>query len=94
MIAENRTFNKRRINLDGGFFYACEFNGCELVYNGLMEVNFDKCSFKECSWQFLGPASNMLEFLKVLYDGGGKNVVEAAFNQIRGQTVGVGSAPS
>ena len=41
MIAENRTFNKRRINLDGGFFYACEFNGCELVYNGLMEVNFD-----------------------------------------------------
>ena len=86
MIAENRTFKDRRINLDGASFYRCEFKGCTLVYSAVMEVNFENCNFSnDCTWQFAGPAGNMLSFMAVLYGSGAKELIESTINQIRGQ---------
>lgn len=92
MIAENRTFKNRKINLDGGSFYACEFRGCTLLFSALMEVDIDKCTFvNDCTWQFVGPAANMLAFMSVLYATGAKDLVEVTFKQIRGEGVDSGS---
>ena len=93
MIAENRTFKNRRINLDGCSFYSCQFNGCTLVYSAFMPVGFDKCTFvNDCNWQFQGPAANMLEFMSVLYASGAKELIDLTFEKIRGQTLD--SAPT
>ena len=88
MIAENRTFKNRRINLDGGSFYSCQFSGCTLVYSAFMPVAFEKCTFvNDCNWQFQGPAANMLEFMSVLYGSGAKELIDLTFDKIRGQTL-------
>ncbi len=89
MIAENRTFKNRRINLDGASFSSCQFNGCTLLFSGFMPVDFDKCTFaNDCKWQFLGPAANMLEFMSVLYASGAKELIETSFKKIRGDAAG------
>ena len=90
MIAENATFKGRKINIDGESFYSCQFDGCTLVFSGLMPVTFDGCNFNSCSWEFSGPASNTLAFMKTFYAGGGKDLIENTLQGIRGQRAGPG----
>lgn len=92
MIIENAEFKERTINLDGGSFYSCQFESCRLVYHGLMQPVLDGCSFNDCSWEFGGPASNVLELMKAIYQIGAKDVIENTFNNIRGASAG--SEPS
>lgn len=40
--------------------------------------------FENCRPQFVGPAGNTLNFLKVLYASGSTEMVEQIFQQIRG----------
>ncbi len=90
MIAENTTFKGRKINIDGGSFYSCQFDGCTLVFSGLMPATLDDCDFNNCSWEFNGPASNTIVFMKAFYAGGGKELIENIFQNIRGQSTGPG----
>ena len=90
MIAENMTFTGKTIALDGSSFYACDFTDCTLIYNGLLPVTMDGCSFDDCNWQFSGAASNTVGFMKALYAGGAKDLIEATFQNIRGKTPGRG----
>ena len=90
MIAENTTFKGRKINIDGGSFYSCKFDGCTLVFSGLMPTTLEGCSFNNCFWQFSGPASNTLEFMTALYAGGAKDLIENTIRNIRGQKAGSG----
>ncbi len=87
MIAEEMVFEGKTIVLDGGSFYACQFNRCKLIYNGMMPVTMDKCSFDNCEWQFAGPALNTIGFMQALYTGGAKDLIENIFRTIRGENV-------
>ena len=90
MIAENAVFKGRKITIDGGSFYSCQFVGCTLVFSGLMPPTLEGCNFNACSWQFSGPASNTIAFMTALYAGGAEDVIENTFRNIRGQKAGPG----
>ena len=90
MIAENAVFKGRKISIDGGSFYSCQFNRCTLVYSGLMPTTMEGCTFDACSWEFSGPASNTLAFMTALYAGGAKDLIENTLRNICGQKVGPG----
>ena len=90
MIAENAVFKGRKITIDGGSFYSCKFDGCTLVYSGLMPATLEDCNFNACSWEFSGPALNTISFMTALYAGGGKILIENTLQKIRGETAGPG----
>ncbi len=90
MIAENATFKGRKINIDGGSFYSCQFDGCTLVFSGLMPATLEGCNFNNCSWIFSGPALNTIAFMTALYAGGAKALIENTLQNIRGQKGGPG----
>ena len=83
MVATNKTFKKQQIVLDGGSFYNCTFDECELIYSGLMPVFMNGNTLKNCRWRFDGPAINTMAFLTMLYNSGAKDLVEATFNGVR-----------
>lgn len=90
MIAEKTTFEGKTIVLDGGSFYVCQFKGCTLIFNGVLPVTMDGCSFDNCKWQFSGPAQNTIGFMQALYTGGAKDLIENTFQNIRGKKAGSG----
>ena len=87
MIAEKMAFEGKKIVLDGGSFYACQFKSCTLIYNGMMPVTMDGCSFDNCEWQFAGPALNTFNFMQALYVSGAKDLIENIFRNVRGENV-------
>ena len=88
MIAEKMTLEGKTIILDGGSFYACQFKGCTLIFNGVLPVVMERCSFDgDCKWQFSGPAQNTIVFMQALYAGGAKDLIENTFRNIRGESV-------
>ena len=90
MIAENATFKGRLINIDGGSFYSCHFDGCTLVFSGLMTTTLEGCDFNNCFWQFSGSASNTIAFMTALYSAGAADVIENTLQNIRGKKAGAG----
>ncbi len=87
MIAEEMTFEGKTVVLDGGSYYACQFKNCTLIFNGVLPVTMDKCSFDNCNWQFSGPAQNTIGFMRGLYTGGAKDLIENIFRNIRGENI-------
>jgi hypothetical protein len=79
-----RTFENVTLIIDNSIYEACKFVRCNLVYNGFAGVGFDNCLFTDCTWQFHGPAANVLAFLGALYNKlGAENLVEGIFETIR-----------
>jgi len=84
MTHKDVKFNNERIQIDGQSFDHCDFQKCELVFNGGPPPNMTHCSFSnDCTWGFDGNAQNTLQFLTALYHGGMKSLVENTFNNIR-----------
>ena len=90
MIADKMKFKGKKIVLDGGSFYHCKFDGCILVFSGLLPVTLDNNSFNNCSWEFSGPASDTIAFMTALYASGAKDLIENTLQNIRGQKAGPG----
>ncbi len=88
MIAEKKTFKGRTISLDGGSFYSCKFDGCNLVFGGYLPVTLEGSSFNNCEWSFTGPALNTMGFMKALYAAGATDLIENTYRQIRGEEPG------
>ena len=86
MIAKNQKFMGLRISLDGGAFHECTFDGCHLVYSGFLPVTLDECTYRNCEWEFAGPALNTLNFMQGIYAVGATELMENTFQQIRGNT--------
>lgn len=84
---EGQTFVGANVQLDGGSAYIkCNFVGCTLIFTGAGPLHLDANNFDPaCKWQFAGPAANTFSFLKLLYAGGGKEMVENLFREIRGE---------
>jgi len=90
MIAQNKTFKGRKISLDGGTFYGCTFDKCNLVFSGYIPVFLENCNFNDCTWEFSGPALNTITFMKALHAGGATDLIENTCQQICGQEAGAG----
>ncbi len=87
MITEKMAFEDKTIVLDGGSFYECHFKGCTLIFNGVLPVTMDACSFDDCKWQFSGPVNNTIVFMQALYASGAKELLENVFQVIRGEKI-------
>jgi hypothetical protein len=86
MLAKNKKFRNTSISLDGGTFEGCEFENCELTFSGYMPVQLTDCTFgQNIQWTFSGPASTTVSFMKALYAMGATEIIENAFEQIRGK---------
>jgi hypothetical protein len=82
---KKRVISKQKVNLDGEVFVGVRFESCLLVYRGIAAVAMSDCEFDDSQFTFDGPAANALDFLGALYRDGGKAVVEAAFDSVRGR---------
>lgn len=71
------------ILLDGATLTGCTLRQCRLVFNGIAGVNLGVNTFIDCTWSFDGPAARTVQFLKALYTGGGKALVDRTIEDIR-----------
>jgi hypothetical protein len=85
VIAVGQKFEEQMISIDGGTFRDCEFNDCVLFFSGVLPVDLRGSTFKECRWEFAGPAGNTIGFLRALYHRGETQLIEAIFDNIRGE---------
>lgn len=85
MIVENEVFKNKRIHLDGGSFTDCRFEGCTIIYAGMLGVQLVNPQFQGCRWEFQGAARETVNFMGALYRAGAADLIEATFQQIRGQ---------
>lgn len=76
-------FAARTVELDGNRYENCNFQGCKLIYRG-GNTTLIGCTFSQCDFGFADAAERTLGFLTAMYkDGGGANVIEGIFDQIR-----------
>ena len=74
MRIRDRTFVVgERVELDGNTFENCKFSGCDMVFRGLgSPVGFEDSTFgQDITWEFAGPASIPVQFLKQLIESTG-----------------------
>ena len=86
MLAKGQRFEGARISLDGSSFYDCVFARCTLIYSGVLPVVMDNNRFDDCAWEFQGPATNTMSFLKAVYSAGASQLVEQTFESIRSRS--------
>jgi hypothetical protein len=84
MIANDQVFKDSVIYLDGSSFQRCKFERCTIVINGLLGCTLVDPQFIDCRWQVSGPAQTTFELMAALYRAGAVDLIEATFNQIRG----------
>lgn len=81
-------YTGQKIKLDNNSFAKCTFTNCILEFSGTGVVELSECKFEDVQWVFTGAAQNTLTFLHGMYNGmgeGGKQIVEATFDNIRGK---------
>lgn len=70
------------IRLDGCRFLDCSFEDCTLVYAGTAAVSLQGCRFGPgVRWTVDGPAAFTAAFLRALWQGGGRAIVEGMLNE-------------
>lgn len=87
MKVTNTTFRGEEVLLDGNEFEGCVFESCVIVYGGGAEVTLANNTFDQCDWRFVDAAERTLRMLHALYHGGGKELIEATFENIRRGTL-------
>jgi hypothetical protein len=83
MRAEKASYTNTTEHLDGNEYLDCNFNNVLLVYSGGEPPKLVGCSFDGCNWKFEGAAERTLYFMGGLYHGGGKDLIEKTFDNIR-----------
>jgi len=78
----DQTFGEEDVILDGNTYKACTFNKSALVYNGGSFPVLEKNRFDQCQWRFDGAAARTIQFMRGLYHGGGKELIEQTFKEI------------
>ena len=85
MIAHDQTFKDVKVFLDGGSFYRCRFERCEIVISGLLGCDLVDPFFVDCKWTVDGPAQKIFQLMTAMYSAGAVDLIESTFNQIRGK---------
>jgi hypothetical protein len=72
LVHREEEFTNLHISMDGGTYVRCKFSQCNLLFSGLLPATFDDCEFKDCIWDFAGPAANTLAYMRMLHQAGGE----------------------
>ena len=83
MVIQEQTLVGLQVSVDGGTFIKVRFERCTIVFSGILPAKLERCHFKNCTWQFAGPAQQTVAMLTSLY-ALDKNPVEQLFTAIRG----------
>lgn len=83
MKYKNKPFNKVTVELDGNTFDTCKFKGCVLEFSGGKPPTITNCDLSDSSFSFTDQAADTVQFMKAMYHGGFKEVIEETFEQIR-----------
>lgn len=82
-------FEDETVELDGGEFVGCTFEGCDLVYRGgELPRRVEENTFRDCRWRLEDAAGRTVRFMSALYRGlgdHGETLVERTFDHIRGE---------
>jgi hypothetical protein len=83
--AKGKTFDDKRIPLNGGAFIGCTFNNCVLEYSGVPDkvILGENRLLGNTHFQFVGPALTTLQFLHTMYHHGLRPYVEPIINGLR-----------
>ena len=84
---EKERFADTSIIVDGNEYTGCTFVRCQILFSGGALPKLDNNSFMDCRWVFDGAAARTVQFMTALYSGGGKELIEATFESIRGKPV-------
>lgn len=85
MKYEKVEFNGGKVPIDGATFLGCRFKDAVLVYSATAPAVFDHCSFEGARWQFDGAAANMVDFMRTMYEGPFRPVIENTISVITGK---------
>jgi len=83
---QDEVIENQSVFLDGVRFVRCRFVGCTLIYECRDDVDFQDCTFEECSWTFSDAAIRMLNFLSTVYQEAGPTgtaLVSGIFKSIK-----------
>lgn len=85
----DKTIESCQLRIDGKHFVHCRFVNVELIYWADDDVDFEDCTFENCSWTFDEAAERMIGLLSTLQErvSGGPELVEGIFNSIRNKKV-------
>ena len=87
MEYRDKDFDGQDVLLDGNTFSGCTFQNCRMIFRGTKGPKLSANHFKQnVQWSFDGPAGLTLQFMSAFYNGrgeGGKEMIEALFEQIR-----------
>lgn len=94
MVHREQEFTNLNVSLDGGTYVRCRFSKCNLLFSGLLPATFDDCEFKDCVWDFAGPAANTLAFMRMLYQAGGeiRRQMDEVIDKVRAEGAPGGTA--
>jgi hypothetical protein len=82
---DGNTFVEKNIRIDKARYKNCTFTRCIIEYGGEGPVVLDTCTFDECTWTFVGPAKQTMDFLAVMqssFGEFGKGLVKSVFDGI------------
>lgn len=83
MDYRDRDFTGEQVTLDCNKYSGCVFNRCAIRFFGAGDVALFTNKFKDCTWEFVGPAGSALKMLRMLYHGGAQGLVEQTIEGIR-----------
>lgn len=78
-----KDFREERVEIDGNTYERCTFTKCDMVFSGKSIPTLVDNAFSECNWKFEGAAEATIIFMRQLYHGGGKDLIEVTFQNIR-----------
>jgi hypothetical protein len=79
--------NARKVAVDFNEYIDCEFNDCEITFEGGDLPVFENCSFNNCQFSLIRKADNTIRYLSFLYqnmsESGAKAFVEEQIAKIK-----------
>lgn len=82
-VIENKQFTAQTVKVDGRVFKNCDFERAVLAYYGGEVPSFENCQFEGARLQFGGSASNTLQFLTGMRNGGFTAAVDKLLQNVR-----------
>ena len=83
MEFRDKTFENKRITVDGNTFTGCTIRNCVLIFAASQPFTFNANSITGSRVEFAGSAGKTLGTLRALYHGGFKELIEQTFDNIR-----------
>ena len=78
----NQHFSNQVVHIDGNQYFGCTFTNCQMVYSGGELPVMDSNTFDGGNWGLDGSAVRTITYLRNLYFGGMRPLVENLFKQI------------